>query len=450
MTINSVGSTEKPGFIGVTLVPYLSEGQTMSFLMEQMTALVSPFIVTGNVMYQFNKKATGWVVTLINNLGITKTNVTLEVYDNSFASAVMVELNSNIISGNIESIALTTILEEVLTSSTPSFSGNSFSTTVYPGQVQVYDIVISGSTSGAATATTGTTSTTGTPGVSQYIYDGTTSALDNGWEDYSYTAVSYSNTDSVYSGCSYSISVALNDYGAVYWHTPDQFTADTYSTLSFYINGGTSSDQPLNLLIYGSDTSGPNVIATLSLSAALVADTWVFESISISSAGLSSSTLISGFAIQFASSGTGNTIYIDSVLLSSSSGGGDSAAATMGGSTPTAPAGSTTGGTGTITGTGGGGCSALSYSISAESTWTSGAFWGFTITNSGSTAFTSIVLSITADGSISNLSQLTADGSDYSAELYPSLAADSTSGTFGFQVSGDPHTTPTITFTSCS
>jgi len=96
----------------------------------------------------------------------------------------------------------------------------------------------------------------------------------------------------------------------------------------------------------------------------------------------------------------------------------------------------------------GGGCSSLTYALSAESSWSTGNYWGFTITNNGA-SLSSVTLSITADAEVTNLSNLVADGSDYSCDFFGNgLPAGSTSSTFGFQV--DSVNRPTISFVSCS
>src|ERR1700722_7737581 len=69
------------------------------------------------------------------------------------------------------------------------------------------------------------------------IYD---DAVENGWVNtYGWaTVLNYANTSPVLSGAD-SIAVGCNGYEAVYLHHNNAFNSSPYTSLSFWINGGT-------------------------------------------------------------------------------------------------------------------------------------------------------------------------------------------------------------------
>src|SRR5581483_202632 len=85
--------------------------------------------------------------------------------------------------------------------------------------------------------------TTSAPGQSnQAIY---TDGLQNGWQDWGWAAHNYSNTNPVHSG-SYSVSVSCSNYQALYLHN-SAFAPTLYTNLIFWINGGATGGQPLQV-----------------------------------------------------------------------------------------------------------------------------------------------------------------------------------------------------------
>src|SRR4029077_17907580 len=76
----------------------------------------------------------------------------------------------------------------------------------------------------------------------QSIY---TDSLQNGWENWSWATNNFANTSPVHSG-SDSISVTCSTYQAVYFHNPP-FAPTLYTNLVFWINGGPTGGQPLQV-----------------------------------------------------------------------------------------------------------------------------------------------------------------------------------------------------------
>src|SRR5271163_3692680 len=72
-----------------------------------------------------------------------------------------------------------------------------------------------------------------------------TDALVNGWQNWSWATVNFASTAPVQSG-SDSISVSAGPYQALYLHqTP--FDSSTYGNLVFWINGGATGGQLLQV-----------------------------------------------------------------------------------------------------------------------------------------------------------------------------------------------------------
>src|SRR5208337_4834733 len=70
-------------------------------------------------------------------------------------------------------------------------------------------------------------------------------ALANGWQNWSWATVNLANTTPVQSGAD-SISVSAGPYQALYLHH-DPFDSTLYTSLSFWIDGGASGGQLLQV-----------------------------------------------------------------------------------------------------------------------------------------------------------------------------------------------------------
>jgi alpha-N-arabinofuranosidase len=135
-----------------------------------------------------------------------------------------------------------------------------------------------------------------------------TDALVNGWQNWSWATVNLGNTTPVQSGTD-SISVSAGPYQALYLHqTP--FDSSVYADLVFWINGGTTGGQLLQVQATLNGTA--QTVVTLP---ALAANTWQQVSIPLSSLGVQNQPDMDGFWIQDRSGTTQPTFYVDTISI---------------------------------------------------------------------------------------------------------------------------------------
>jgi alpha-L-arabinofuranosidase len=135
-----------------------------------------------------------------------------------------------------------------------------------------------------------------------------TDALINGWENYSWATVNFSNTSPVQSGTD-SISVTAGPYQALYLHQT-AFNSSIYANLVFWINGGSSGGQLLQ--VQATLNGSAQTVVTLP---ALAANTWQEISIPLSSLGVANQPDMDGFWIQDRSGTTQPTFYVDTISI---------------------------------------------------------------------------------------------------------------------------------------
>lgn len=141
-------------------------------------------------------------------------------------------------------------------------------------------------------------------------------SLASGWIDYSYGSTrNFANHSPVYPGSAASISVTVTSaWGALQlFHNPITNTA--YGTLSFWLNGGASGGQQLQ--IYGNLGSPPSAQSARFPLNTPIANTWQLYTIPLSAIGVAGQTNFSGFAIQDGVGSTEPTFYIDGLQLNS-------------------------------------------------------------------------------------------------------------------------------------
>jgi alpha-L-arabinofuranosidase len=134
-------------------------------------------------------------------------------------------------------------------------------------------------------------------------------ALTAGWQNWSWATVNLSNTNPVQGG-SDSIGVNAGAYQALYLHqTP--FDSTLYGNLVFWINGGASGGQLLQV-----QATLNGVAQTVVTLPALAANNWQQISIPLSSLGVQNKPDFDGFWIQDRSGTTQPTFYVDTISLS--------------------------------------------------------------------------------------------------------------------------------------
>ncbi len=138
-----------------------------------------------------------------------------------------------------------------------------------------------------------------------------TDDLSPGWQDWSWAQTDLQATGVVHSG-SYSISVNANAWGGVQLHYPG-YSTNGFTSLQFYINGGTTGGQHLNLfatyMVNGADQQ--STIISLPL---LIANTWNKISVSLSELGISN-TYLTTLVWQNATANTLPIYYLDDIAL---------------------------------------------------------------------------------------------------------------------------------------
>lgn len=139
-------------------------------------------------------------------------------------------------------------------------------------------------------------------------------SLASGWVDYSYGSTrNFANHSPVYPGNTASISVTVTDaWGAIQLYN-SPFTNTGYATLSFWLNGGVSGGQQLQ--VYGNLGSSPTVQSARFILNTPIANTWQLYTVPLSAIGVAGQTNFSGFAIQDGVGSTEPTFYLDDIQL---------------------------------------------------------------------------------------------------------------------------------------
>ncbi len=135
-----------------------------------------------------------------------------------------------------------------------------------------------------------------------------TDALANGWQNWSWATVNLANTTPVQSGAD-SISVSAGPYQALYLHH-DPFDSTLYASLSFWIDGGASGGQLLQ--VQATLNGAAQTVVTLP---PLAANTWTQITIPLSSLGVQSQPDLDGFWIQDRSGATQPTFFVDTISI---------------------------------------------------------------------------------------------------------------------------------------
>lgn len=143
----------------------------------------------------------------------------------------------------------------------------------------------------------------------QIVYD---DALSAGWSNWSWATVNLSNSTPVHNG-SHSIAVTYSGgWQGLYLHHAGLYTAG-FTHLRFYLHGGSSGGQAINLYATcataGGDENGPSVSVTPP-----VANTWSLVSIPLADLGADNATL-TGLVWQDSTGGAQPTFYVDDIML---------------------------------------------------------------------------------------------------------------------------------------
>ena len=144
------------------------------------------------------------------------------------------------------------------------------------------------------------------PAGSQTVYD---DALENGWQNYGWATLNYANTSPVHGTSGTSIRVDAGAYEALYLHH-DSFDSTPYTSLTFWIHGGTVGGQTLQLQAH---VNG-NALAAVAVPAPQ-ANTWQQVTISLASLSAQAQGSFDGFWLQNTTGSTLPTFYVDDIAL---------------------------------------------------------------------------------------------------------------------------------------
>jgi hypothetical protein len=175
------------------------------------------------------------------------------------------------------------------------------------------------------------TATATATGQSYLVYG---DSLASGWSDWSWsTTVNWSNSSPVYSGKSSVAFTYTAAWAGLNLHTSG-FNTTGYSTLQFYLDGGSASGQSVQVALYnaaGTQIPGMQPVNSYIQGGAIAAGQWRLVSIPLSALG-GTNQVITGILLQDAASGAQPTIYLDNLSLA---GGAPTATPTPGTPGPT-------------------------------------------------------------------------------------------------------------------
>jgi hypothetical protein len=141
------------------------------------------------------------------------------------------------------------------------------------------------------------------------VYD---DALESGFQNWSWATTNLQSTAVVHSG-QFSIAVDTGPYQGLSIQDPAGFSTVGYGNLTFWINGGPTGGQVLN--VQGTVSNSPESGAVIG---PLAANTWVQETIPLASLGVGNISNCSGFWVQEWAGKTQPTYYVDDIVITGS------------------------------------------------------------------------------------------------------------------------------------
>ncbi|HXU77752.1 MAG TPA: glycoside hydrolase family 44 protein [Methylomirabilota bacterium] len=140
-----------------------------------------------------------------------------------------------------------------------------------------------------------------------------TDSLQNGWVDWSWATVNLTVTSPKHAGTA-AISVSCSNYSALYLHHT-AFDGSAFTNLTFWVHGGASGGQSVQVQATRNGVGQAVVVL-----AALPANSWRLETISLASLGVAAAADFDGFWIQNRSAGATPVFYVDDISLVAGSG----------------------------------------------------------------------------------------------------------------------------------
>jgi hypothetical protein len=141
----------------------------------------------------------------------------------------------------------------------------------------------------------------------QQIY---TDSLQNGWQDWGWATLNYNNASPVHSGSkSVAVTIADNSYQAIYI-AHNAFDSTPYASISFWVNGGPTGGQQLQIQAILGTAAQTAVKLPL-----LATNSWQKINVSLVSLGVAAQPNFSGFWIQDRIGAAQPTFYLDDITL---------------------------------------------------------------------------------------------------------------------------------------
>ena len=135
-----------------------------------------------------------------------------------------------------------------------------------------------------------------------------TDSLQGGWQNWSWATVNFANTNPVHSGTD-SISVVCAGYQALMLHQY-AFDSTLFTNLTFWINGGPTGGQQLQVQASLDGGTQPNPVSLSPLST-----NWQQITLSLAALGAANQPGLQGFVIQNRTSAQLQPFYMDDVTL---------------------------------------------------------------------------------------------------------------------------------------
>lgn len=137
----------------------------------------------------------------------------------------------------------------------------------------------------------------------------------NGWDYWGWASaanINLANTSPVQGGTK-SIRWTPSNWEAIYFHANTPLTSANFVSLEFYVHGGTTGGQNIVLAFNQNAASNPHPTVAV-LGGSIPANTWTKVTVSFSSIGLTSGSIVE-FWFQANSASTQGTLYVDSITF---------------------------------------------------------------------------------------------------------------------------------------
>eukprot|EP01113_Clastostelium_recurvatum_P024898 TRINITY_DN2981_c0_g1_i4.p1 TRINITY_DN2981_c0_g1~~TRINITY_DN2981_c0_g1_i4.p1 ORF type:complete len:698 (-),score=155.62 TRINITY_DN2981_c0_g1_i4:45-2138(-) len=150
----------------------------------------------------------------------------------------------------------------------------------------------------------------------EQVYDGKKGTLVNGWQNWSWAKVNFASGDvAPPSGDSFSISMLVSNWTALYMHNDQGVLTSSFTTLQFKAHGGSVGNQPLLIQLIVSGNPAGSYVDINAYGGPLQAGKWVTIAIPMTSFNIPASTPATGFWLQSNTANDAGTAYFDDFVF---------------------------------------------------------------------------------------------------------------------------------------